>query len=301
MTNHSVKRGGELLKGVFQILAKEPNGLPAKEVLRKLEVQVPPTPFEAEDYPKHPGVRRYEKVVRFNTVASVKAGWLEKSKGIWTLTEAGKEILSKFSNPEELQREAGRRYRNWRKTTQSNGESAEGDDLDAATAAGITFERADEDAWSEIENHIKEMDAYDFQNKMVPGLLKAMGYHVTWKAPPGADGGIDLVAYPDPLGAKEPTIKVSVRHRVDQKADVKDLREFLSRINPSEVGIFVSLGGFTRDAERECRTEQRRIRLIDLERLFDLWTEFYTKIPEADRKLLPLKPVHFLALETEEQ
>ena len=118
--------------------------------------------------------------------------------------------------------------------------------------------------------------------------------------PPGADGGIDIIAYPDPLGTREPTIKVSVRRRVDQKADVKDLRESLSRLHNNEVGIFISVGGFTREAERECRAEQRKIRLIDLEHFFDLWVEHYNKIPEAERKLLPIKPVWFLALSDSE-
>ncbi len=35
--------------------------------------------------------------------------------------------------------------------------------------------------------------------------------------------------------------------------------------------------------------------LIDLKRLFDLWIEHYARIPEAQRRLLPLQPVYFLA------
>ena len=34
--------------------------------------------------------------------------------------------------------------------------------------------------------------------------------------------------------------------------------------------------------------------LVDLKRLFDLWIEHYEDIPEATRRLLPLKPVYFL-------
>lgn len=64
-------------------------------------------------------------------------------------------------------------------------------------------------------------------------LLTAMGYHVAWKAPPGPDHGIDVVAYPDPLGAREPRVKVSVRRR-SVKADVQDLREHSERIKESE-------------------------------------------------------------------
>ena len=128
----------------------------------------------------------------------------------------------------------------------------------------------------------------------MPGLLRGMGFHVIWMAPPGADGGVDIIAHPDPLGTKEPTIKVSVRRR-ESKADAKDLREFVSRLHHGDVGIFFSVSGFTKEAEKETRQDNRRIRLMDLERFFDLWVEHYDKIPEESRRLLLIKPVWFLA------
>jgi restriction system protein len=124
-----------------------------------------------------------------------------------------------------------------------------------------------------------------------------MGYHVAHAAPPGADGGIDIIAYPDPLGTKEPTIKVSVRRRT-AKADLKDIREFLANLHGSDVGIFISVAGFTSEAEKACRSDQRRIRLLDAERLFDMWIKHYEAIDESSRKLMPIRPVYFLAIET---
>ena len=50
------KRSGELVRGVFQILLDQPEGLPAKEVLSRLERTVPPTPFENSTYPSQPDV-----------------------------------------------------------------------------------------------------------------------------------------------------------------------------------------------------------------------------------------------------
>lgn len=287
------KRMGELLRGVFQILSGEPDGLLARDVLKKLESLVPPTTFENSDYPNRPGVRRYEKIVRFATVSCVKAGWLEKSKGRWLLTETGKTAFRTITDPEKFRKEASRLYHAWAETNQETDKSEEDNPDESRTS--VSFENANEQAWTEMEEHISKMDPYDFQNKLIPGLLKGMGYHVAYTAPPGADGGVDIVAYPDPLGTKEPTIKISVRRRV-QKADVKDLREFLSRIHPGEVGIFISVAGFTSDTERECRSDQRKIRLINLDKLFDLWVEHYSKIPEPSRKLLPIKPVWFLGL-----
>jgi restriction system protein len=62
-----------------------------------------------------------------------------------------------------------------------------------------------------------------------------------------------------------------------------------------DVGLFISTGGFTREAEQEARgQESRRITLVDLKRLFDLWVEYYDKIPEVYRRLLPLKPIYYL-------
>ena len=50
-------------------------------------------------------------------------------------------------------------------------------------------------------------------------------------------------------------------------------------------------------SENEARhQEKRRIMLLDLKHLFDLWVEHYAKIPDPERSLLPLKAVWFLAL-----
>ncbi len=105
-----------------------------------------------------------------------------------------------------------------------------------------------------------------------------------------------ILAYPDPLGTREPLIKVSVRRRASAKTDVKDLREFLSLLHGTDVGIFVSLSGFTKPAEDHARQEQRRIRLIDLRSLADLWIQHYDRVPTEDRVLLPLRQLHFLVL-----
>jgi restriction system protein len=123
-----------------------------------------------------------------------------------------------------------------------------------------------------------------------------MGYHVAWIAPPGPDRGIDVIAHTDPLGISGPRIKVQVK-RTDGRIPVKDIRSFLAVLSDGDVGLFVALGGFTAEAENEARhQEKRRIMLLDLKQLFDLWVEHYAKIPDPERSLLPLKPVWFLAL-----
>ena len=88
------------------------------------------------------------------------------------------------------------------------------------------------------------------------------------------------------LGTRPPRIKVQVK-RQQQKIDIGGLKLFLANVNEDDVGIFVSLGGFTRDAEEHARSQERRkITLIDAERLVEFWIEFFSKLEETARKRL---------------
>lgn len=284
------RRSGELVRGVFKILLAYPDGLQAKTVLEKLTEVAPPTEFEKTMYPSRPDVRRYEKIVRFSTIPYVKAGWLVKDKGLWTLTDAGRKGYEEFSDPELFIREALRLYKKWVAEQPHESETIVDDSSpDAAT----TLEEAEEAAWTEIEEHLGQMNPYDFQ-ELVAGLLRGMGYHVAWVSPPGPDKGIDVIAHTDPLGIQGPRIKVQVKRRSD-KTNIDGIRSLLSLLGEGDVGLFISMGGFTRDAEDEARRqEKRRVMLVDLKRLFDLWVEHYDRIPEVQRRLLPIRPVYFL-------
>ena len=171
-----------------------------------------------------------------------------------------------------------------------------GPDVEADTgdkASAVSFEQAEEQAWGEIAAHLKVMPPYEFQD-LVADLLKGMGYYPSWVAPPGPDGGLDIIAHPDPLGTRAPRIKVQVK-RQQAKITADELRSFFSHITEDDAGLFVSLGGFTRDAETEARKqERRRITLIDLDRLVELWIEFYGKLEPKARERMPLTPIYFL-------
>lgn len=109
----SRERYGELARGTLELLDQSGGSLPVAEVMKRLERVVPPTPREASDWPRYPGQRRFEKYVRFSTIDSVKAGWLVKHAGVWTITDSGREALRQFTEPISFQREAARRYRAW--------------------------------------------------------------------------------------------------------------------------------------------------------------------------------------------
>jgi len=298
MAETSAQRLGELLRKLFEIVIAQPDGMRAKDALAALASAVQLTPHEAGEYPNGGG-RRFDKMVRFATVDSVKAGWFIKSKGTWTVTEAGRKAYMHYRDPEAFYREGVRLYNEWRASrpadTEDSLESGDG----GAEHVGerevtLTYEVADEQAWSEIERFLQQMKPYDFQD-LVADLLKGMGYHVTWIAPPGRDGGIDILAFSDPLGTRPPRIKVQVK-RQQSAVSVDGLRSFLAVLGDDDVGIFVNTGGFTKDAMDEARAQaRRRITLIDLERLFDLWVEHYKSLADDARRRMPLKPIYFLA------
>jgi restriction system protein len=292
------RRSGELLQGVLTVLHPCTEGMRVAELLSAMEKLVPPTPFEASDYPNRPGVRRYEKIIRFMTINAVKAGWLIKSRGTWTITDQGRRALEAFPDAEQLMRESIRLYRAWQQDqpieTTFHPTAVIADE--EATSSSVTLEEAEEAAWQEIERHLEAIEPYDFQN-LVAGLLRAMNYHVAWVSPPGPDRGLDILAYTDPLGATGPRIKVQVKRLTAKKVDVDGVRSFMATLGTQDVGIFISLGGFTREAEREARSqENRRLTLIEAEQLFGLWIEHYDKLHENEKQLLPLRPVHYLAL-----
>ena len=138
------------------------------------------------------------------------------------------------------------------------------------------------------------MNAYVFQD-LAAALMEGMGYHVAWVSPPGPDQGLDILAYRDPLGTEDPRIKVQVKQRPDSKTSPDGIRSFMAILGGSDVGIYISTGGFTPEARREARNqESRRVTLVDLDRFVELWIEHYHKVDEAKRGLLPLKPVWFL-------
>lgn len=294
MAETTRKRLGELTRGVFAVLVDLTDPLPVSQVLKLVAERVPPTPFEQEMLPRYPNIRRFDNTIRFATVTTVKAGWLVKAKGEWSLTDEGRIAYNRFVEPEEFRREAERLYRAWKETQPATPE------IEAETEvpeddAGNTFEEAEEAAWGEIRNYLTTMPPYDFQ-ELVASLLKAMNYHVLWIAPPGPDRGIDIIAHTDPLGTSSPRIKVQVKRQADTKISREGISSFVGTLGSQDVGIYVSAGGFTAEAEREARSqEQRRVSLIDLDRLVALWIEHSASLDDADRQRLPLKPIYFLA------
>ena len=152
----------------------------------------------------------------------------------------------------------------------------------------------EEQAIAGIKEFIKAKNPYEFQD-LVAALLRAMKYHTPFISPKGKDGGLDIVAYNDPLGATAPRLKVQVKHRPDSSVPVDDIRSLTGLLNKiGDIGLFVTSGCFTSESERSARESHRYIRLIDIDTFISLWQEFYPAMTDEDKNRLPLQSIYFL-------
>ncbi len=140
------------------------------------------------------------------------------------------------------------------------------DDLERALAtkapantvtASETVSETEKDVLKDIEDRALEFIKdklvrldWDQMQRLVAGLLRAMGYK-TRVSPSGPDRGKDIVASPDGLGFESPRIVVEVKHRAGAMGS-SEIRSFLGGRHKDDKGLYVSTGGFTKDARYEA-------------------------------------------------
>lgn len=180
MAEITPQRQGQMIRELFRILAEAPEGLRAKDAIKAVEDRLELSDFERSTFPNNPDVVRFPKILRFATINSVKAGWLLKRNGIWTVTEEGEEALREFGDPADLFQESRRLYKEW-EASRPPDEDVEGLDVEPTSDQGLiaaaTLEEASESARQAILDHLGTINAYAFQD-LVGMLLEAMGYHV---------------------------------------------------------------------------------------------------------------------------
>ncbi len=279
MADVTLNRIGELLRGVLELLWTKPDGMPAREVLAFLPEVTDLTDHE-RGFAPGTNAPRYERTVRLATMPLVKAGWLVKTdKGRWLITDEGRQAARRYPNARELYKEALRVFDESRQSSPSS---------------AMVVEEAQEKSWEQIHKYLLDTRRNEFR-ALVAELLRAMGYHVAWVAPPEKDHGqIDLVAHTDPLGTRGPRIIVQVRHK-GQPVTMEGVTSFLALLGANDYGLFISSGGFTGEVMQEIRTDPtQHTTLLDLENFFDLWIEHYEKLSDDAKRRFPLKKIYFL-------
>lgn len=142
-----------------------------------------------------------------------------------------------------------------------------------------------------IAKRIASIGPYEMQD-MAAGILQALGYE-TEAAPPGADGGIDILACKDSLFLQPPIIKAQVKARPGSKTGPDEIRQLNGLLERgTDRGIFVSTGGFTGPAAKEA--ESMQIQMWNLDRIAELFLENYDALPEDVAGLVPLRRIWVL-------
>ncbi|MBC8285925.1 MAG: restriction endonuclease [Nitrospinae bacterium] len=141
-----------------------------------------------------------------------------------------------------------------------------------------------------IKDKVNKLDWEEMQ-ELVAGVLRAMGYK-TQVSPAGPDQGKDIIASPDGFGFETPRIMVEVKHRKGSMG-ATDIRSFLGGRHKDDKGLYVSTGGFTKDAIYEAERANIPLTLMNLDKLVKAITEHYENMDLETRVLVPLKKVYW--------
>ena len=151
----------------------------------------------------------------------------------------------------------------------------------------------------EASNRIRDFIGVQFHShdftRLVAAVLQAQGYAVE-VAPPGPDGGVDIVAGSGSMGFDPPRICVQVKSGI-QITGASVLRELKGTLNSfgADYGLLVSWGGFTGEAQREGRKSSYfNVRLWDSEAFLKALFENYDRLPASLKAELPLAQVWLL-------
>lgn len=147
-------------------------------------------------------------------------------------------------------------------------------------------------ALERIKDAVSKLDWNEMQ-ELVAGILRAMGYK-TQVSPAGPDRGKDIVASPDGFGFENPRIVVEVKHRKGQMgADA--VRSFLGGRHKDDRGLYVSTGGFSKDAHYEADRAAVPLALWTMDNLVRALVEHYDQTDTETKRLVPLKRLYVLA------
>lgn len=166
----------------------------------------------------------------------------------------------------------------------------------AGEPVALATEAAEDDLFQSMESRAREFIkdkvnalAWDDMQELVAGLLRSLGYK-TRVSEAGPDRGKDIVASPDGFGFESPRIVVEVKHRKGAMG-APDVRKFLGGRHPQDKGLYVSTGGFTREARYEAERANIPLALMDLDDLVKSLLEQYEKLDLETQQLVPLKRI----------
>lgn len=152
------------------------------------------------------------------------------------------------------------------------------------------FEAIEDRALEKTKDRLLGLGWEDMQ-EVVAALLRALGYR-TIISPPGSDRGRDIIASRDGFGFERPRIVVEVKHR-REPITAPHIRSFVGGRHPDDRGLYVSTGGFTREAHYEADRATTATHLMTLDGLARALIENYERLDDKGKDLIPMTKIYW--------
>jgi restriction system protein len=168
---------------------------------------------------------------------------------------------------------------------------------ESPSAEQETLEQIKEDTQAKAHELIKDkilaLDPEKLE-QLLAAIFRAMGYKAR-VADRGPDRGVDVIASPDGLLLERPRIKAQVKHRPGTQMRAEQIRSFLGGLREGDAALYVSTGGFSKDARYEADRSNIPIMLLGLDDLARLIVTHYESFDMEGRVLLPLVKLYWPA------
>jgi restriction system protein len=237
---------------------------------------------------------RWQSIFAFASIGLSRGGYVTKNRGVWAITDQGREVLTKPYDGPAFLLEVRHKYQQWHDSQLSllpkdksativpNGEL----EFELVTQVpegpqeGISriLKLANDALAAELIDEIKQCEPAFFE-ELVVRLLIAMGYGGNRRdagrsVGKSGDGGVDGIINEDPLGLD--TIYLQAK-RWQNPVGEGDVRDFIGALDIKGVkkGVFLITSSFSPSAVHAVRTirSDKKIVLIDGTRLAQLMIE----------------------------
>ena len=260
----------KLVFAAFHVLKEAGGSLRSQELFAKLENTVDLDEWARQSYAKS-GYTRWVSILHFFSIDCVKAGFLEKERGLWKLTESGNHAIS--LGERGLLDAAVKAYRDWKKINQPAlvqeqkiSEDAEMDLQPPEELLESTFGRINGELASDILQKIKGCSPAFFE-RLVVELLVKMGYGGTRQDAGRAigrsgDEGIDGVIHEDRLGLDVIYLQAK---RWEGVVGRPEIQKFVGALQGQRAkkGVFITTSDFTKEAVEYVRNIDNKVVLIN--------------------------------------
>jgi len=145
-------------------------------------------------------------------------------------------------------------------------------------------------AFERVKDSILRLN-WEEMEELVAALLRALGYR-TIVSPKGADRGRDVIASRDGFGFERPRIVVEVKHRKGQMG-APEIRSFLQTLHHEDRGLYVSTGGFSKEAHYQAENANSVTHLMSIDGLTSAILEQYDQFDEVGKAALPLQRIYW--------